>query len=182
MNDQKQNQRDADLDRLFGRVKDLAVEAPPFLATRVLARVRERRESSRKLRFWRYISLGLAGSFALVAVALLRPLAKEERFEAQVGKPHVVMVKVQDLQSYAVAKAEIELPDGVFFHSESFPAIREKRSLQLAWNQSAKRPFLPFVLEANTAGEKVVRMRFRDQAGKVLLERQVHIVFRKAES
>lgn len=173
------------LEGLFAQAAALPLEPPPFLATRVAAQAAAKLRDRRQLSFWRRLSAGLAACAAVAAVVVVvvvvgkRPPASPETLAAVVNKPHVVMVKLQELP--ALASAEIELPDGVYFYSESIPGLKEKRELRLAWSPGAK-PYLPFVVKGETEGARQVTLRFRGAGGELLEERRIEIFFRKGKS
>lgn len=179
--EQIQEREDQALKALFGRASSLPLEPSPFLATRVLAEVKARSREKRKLRFWQALSGSLAVSFA-IAFVLLKPAASPDGLEAGINKPHVVMVKVQEASRAQIASAEVELPDDVYFYSETFPGLKERRELKIAWSQETDKPYFPFVVKSDHTGTKLVKVRFRDRSGGVLLENNIQIHFVKAGS
>lgn len=181
MNDFPNRQEQEKLEGLFARAATLDLGPDPYLATRVAARAAESRGARRQLFFWRALSAGLGGValLVLVAFALTRHHGAPASLQAVVNKPHVVMVKLQELPG--LAAAEIELPDGVYFYSESIPGLKEKRELRLAWAPGAK-PYLPFVVKGEAEGTREVTVRFRGHDGELLEERKIEIAFRKERS
>ncbi len=180
MNDFPNKEEHDKLQRLFAQASAVPLDPPPFLATRAAAHGAAMHRSRRQLFFWRFLSAGLASAFAIAFVfASYGPSSHSNRLAASVNKPHVVMVKVQELPS--LAAAEIELPEGVYFYSESIPGLKERRELKLAWAPGAK-PYLPFVVTGDSEGMRQVTVRLRDSDGKVLEERKIEILFRRERS
>ena len=87
-------------------------------------------------------------------------------------------MEVAELRGSAIAYAEIELPDDVTFYSEKYPDLHEERGLRLAWLERYEKDALPIVVRSSTPGLKRVELRFLDQNGTVLEERQLEIDFR----
>lgn len=171
----------SELEALFARAARVPMPASPYLATRVLARSRELANAKRKLRLWQALSFGLVTA-GLLVLFVLPKFSSDQKLEAQVNKPQVVMVKMQEAGPAAIASAEIALPEGVFFFSETIPGLKEKRELKVAWSRAAEKPYFPFVVRAEEAGTKVVTVRFRDSAGYIVTERAISIRFTKVSS
>ena len=172
MSDLNQNHSEADrdtrLEALFARALAIPVEAPAFLETRVLAR---------RLFFWRAWALGLGAACCVVVSIAFFSSGHGIDLRAGVGTPHVVRVELENLDKALVANAEIVLPDGVFFYSESFPGIRDRRELKFAWADGKSPHNLPFVIKSDSPGVHLVRVLFRDGNGAVVGERVLKIEF-----
>lgn len=152
-------------------------KAPLGLKTRVLAELRERR-ATRKARFWKWAAiLSPVTSAAVAAVVWLGLQQQPSAFEAAVNRNILVKIEVADLRSEQIAFAEIELPDGVRFESSTYPELREKRSLVLAWSGSLEQASLPLVVRASDTGLKSVKVRFLNKERQTVEEKTVKIRF-----
>jgi hypothetical protein len=163
------------VDQAFSEVRRIGMEPSPYLRTRVLAELRERNSRHKAVYLWKRVA---AGCFGLAMAAVIwTSLSRTPAFEAVVHQPYVVRVEMAELQTEVIAGAEISLPDGVYFYSEAFPDLKEKRVLDLAWNASLKKPVLPFVINGDHKGLKEVKVKFFDKERKVVAERTLRIEF-----
>jgi hypothetical protein len=167
----------SDLKGVFSKLPGGSLGSNPHLATRVLAARRERLAGSVP-RFWKFLALATSAlSLALVAGFLYTSL-RGPRFEAFVGRPFVVKMEVSDLSELKIARAEIHLPEGVYFDVGQ-PELRERRSLTLAWSNGASKEFVPIVLGASEEGTRKVTVLFFDEAGALVGEKSVEIRLKK---
>lgn len=152
-------------------------EASPFLKTRVLAGVRERRESRRRVRRWKVLAAvstaAAAGLLAAMAVMLVRPGAD---FEAVSGQPYAVRVELEKGEGTGVQLARIRLPEGVEFYSAAFPQLRARRSLVVEWDPSAGDK-LPIVVAGRESGVKTIEIEFLNAKEERIGSREVRIRF-----
>jgi len=105
-------------------------------------------------------------------------LAPSGGFRAAIDTPFVVRVDVEELKAYQIARAEIELPHGVFFYSQKYPEIQDQRSLALAWNAEINNTQLPFIIRSSETGSKIVTVRFFDFEGRIVATRELKINFK----
>ena len=161
--------------QLFQEVKRITFVPPPYLKTRALAELMERRQRARGLFFWR-LTAAASTAMALVAVVWLT-LAQNVIFMAVTGRPFVVKIEMEDLDTYRIAQAEIVLPEGLHFYSETIPELHDRRSLVVAWDRETTNGKLPFVIRTDQEGSKKVLVRFFDQNRAVVAERKLEINF-----
>jgi len=60
--------------------------------------------------------------------------------------------------------------------------LREKRSLRFAWDPTADRKSLPFVIRGVNQGIQTVMVRFFDDSGNTVTEKQLRIKFEGGQS
>ena len=161
------------VDGLFRRLRQVPVEPPPFLGTRVFAELRQRARRPGWLA-WSSTLVGILAVATLVFVLMAEP-----RYEAFVAQPFLVKIELKSLQLRNVKLAEIVLPDGVRF---PLPGLDREKRLRLAWKAGDDRPFFSFVLKGDKVGMKKVVVRFRDERDRVVAERRLHIRMRGATS
>jgi hypothetical protein len=163
--------------KVFEAAKKLELKAPPHLATRVMAEVREREARRDPSRLWKRFSAALGVGLAAVLawnVALLN--RSESNFTAPLGE--VMVVRVETLKNFEIAQARILLPDGVEFSSQDFPQIRERRSLTLQWKKEFSGDVLPVLVRGTSAGERTVIVQFLDLNQEIISERRISIHFK----
>lgn len=185
MNSSPQNDRDSDLAALFAHAKSIEVSPSPFLATRVLAELRSRRTQARKLFVWRFSAISSSLALAIFSAYLFITPNRPPEFAARIGKPHVVRVSLAELNSQKSLRAQVILPDGLYFFSEGFPEIRKQREFTFTWKQgenNATRTSLPFVVQSEAQGTKQVKVRFYDDSNALIAERAISIHFTQAGS
>jgi hypothetical protein len=165
-----------DIRNLFAQVAASSFEADPYLETRVLAKLRGKKSTPLSLEFWKRIAIGSSAlSMVLLiglGVFLLKPSSHPEAF---VGEPFAVKLEVRDLQKFAIAKAKIELPDGVNFELEEVPELANQREVTLTWKNQGESHFIPFILKGNEVGQKTVKIVFYDKANNVVAERKLSV-------
>ncbi|MGE0614240.1 MAG: hypothetical protein AB7P04_01255 [Bacteriovoracia bacterium] len=165
------------------KVKASATGGPvpsPYLKTRVLARIAETERARRTSGAWRRLALATSTA-AVLAVSWLsyQTLKPKPDFVANVEQVVIIRVAVEDLQHQPIAKARIELDEGVQFYSEGMPAVETQRFLQLAWNAELIGSHLPIVVTAKKSGARQVHVRFFDEAGTQLAEKTIRVQFKK---
>jgi hypothetical protein len=165
---------------LFNKARAISLEAPPYMQTRILAELRERQSRSWKLSLWRRLAVSCA-AFGMGLLIWVSAFQSSGIFEAVALKPHVVRVEIKDLESELLAGAEISLPEGVSFYSEAFPELKEKRTLELAWEKGQK-PFIPFVIQGDQTGIKEIKVKFLDSNRSVIAEKILKVRFMEKNS
>jgi hypothetical protein len=172
-NQHDENKRLVDL--VFNEARQMDLHPSPYMKTRILAELRDRKSRKQSVNLWKRVA---AGCFAMALGLLIwTSTMKSTAFEAVVNQPYVVRVEMAELQTELIAGAEIELPDGVYFYSEAYPELKEKRNLDLAWNGNLNKPVLPFVINGEHKGIKEVKVKFFDRERKVIAERALKIAF-----
>lgn len=156
--------------------RQMDLQPSPYMRTRILAELRDRKSRKQAVSLWKRVA---AGCFTMAVGALIwtSMFTGKASFEAVVNQPYVVRVEMTELKTELIAGAEISLPDGVYFYSESYPELKEKRSLDLAWNGSLERPVLPFVIHGEHKGRKEVKVKFFDRERNIVAERALRIEF-----
>ena len=160
--------------QLFSAADEALPEPSPFLETRIRAQLEENatRAKLRRWRRWAILS-PLAAAALVLSIFVYRPA----ELRAPVNTSIVIRVEVEELRGSAIAYAEVELPDDVTFYSEKYPDLHRERELRLAWLDRYEKDALPIVVRSSTPGLKRVELRFLDQNGTVLEERQLEIDF-----
>jgi hypothetical protein len=176
MNDKIENEIKAAFEKNIGSD---AIQPPPYMKTRILARFRE---LNRKAGVLMWKKLIFAGAALAILVVFGLKIFVYDFTSANIGVPLAVKIEVNELKNSQIAFAEIVLPDGVMFYSQKFPEFREKRSLTLDWEIAVKNGHLPFVIEGGSAGRKVIVVRFFDLENKLIAEKSLKISFEKHES
>jgi hypothetical protein len=164
----------------FNKARQMDLQPSPYMKTRIMAELRERNSRKHTVSLWKRVA---AGGFAFgLGMLIWTSTLKSTAFEAVVNQPYVVRVEIAELQTELIAGAEIALPDGVFFYSENYPELKEKRNLELAWNGNLKQSVLPFVINGDHKGLKEVKVRFFNSDKKVIAERILKIDFKMPTS
>jgi hypothetical protein len=168
---------------IFAKAKDIDFGAPPYLETRVMARLREREaaQARRSIRLWRGFSL-LSGALSLLLVSWIafQRIHGDGSLLAPVDRAVVVRVEMTGLESIQrVARIRIDLPSGVRFHSQEHRGLSRDSSVLVSVDPSKKLPYVPFAIRADQAGTKPILIRFLDERDVVLGERLLDIRFEK---
>ena len=155
---------------VFGRLN--TVEAPPYLARRVVARSQERSRTVREVRVWRWVA-ALSVTAVLAITVALRTQHKAETFYTM--KPYVLQVGLEDLR--LADSAEIDLPDGLTFVSAN-EDIQTARTLRLpvSLNKEGK-PRLPFVVRSEKSGQAAVQVRIYDSEDRLIQTKTLNLSF-----
>lgn len=157
------------------QLRKLSVDPPPYLKARVLSELSLLKSHKRGVRLWQWLA-GASSALGAIAVVWLT-LARTPVFMAVTDRPFVVKIEMEELETFRVASAEIVLPDGIHFYSQSFPELGQKRSLSVAWSAEASKGQLPFVIQGEQAGNKVVLVKFYDRDHNQVGERKLEIKF-----
>lgn len=172
-----ENRDEKQIKALLGRLRDTETAEPsPYLKTRVLARVREEKRKASRVRQWLW---GFCGATATGAVAMIAWIqVSSPTFKAVAHQPVAVRVDMKDLGGKNIARATVELPEGVQFFSKKFPEIAAKTSLDLP--VAAAPHALPIVIQADEAGMKSVKVRFFNEENRFVAERVLKIQFKRS--
>ncbi|MCB0420076.1 MAG: hypothetical protein KDD61_03720 [Bdellovibrionales bacterium] len=169
-------------ENLLKLAKKFTPQPDVYMSTRVLAQVREKRLRKRQ---WGFALLSsVVGSLltAIVFLSIQNLPTKAVHFAALVDKPYVVRMEMDQLNNQNIFEAEIVLAQGLLFHSDEFSDLQEKQSLVFAWPKDFEGDVFPFVIKGTQEGIKPVKVRFFDEAGEVLEEREIKIRFEKSVS
>ena len=147
----------------------------PYLKTRVLARLREKKSKSLLSRWKWFAILSTACSLLLLAGFFLHTRSD---FSAQLGQPVLVKVEMENIKDSQIAFAEIVLPEGVHFYSSQFPEMNDKRSLTLSWNPSLANGKLPFVVKSTVSGGRQIHVLLKGADNQVLGDKILRIDFK----
>ncbi len=171
MKDPNHNQAPAEIKTVFNGLRQLPHEAEPYLETRVLAQLRERRKHGNSLVWWKRLAIGTSAFSALAVALLVVWFVRGTTYEAFVDQPFVVRIELKDLNQEKIAKARIELPPGVRFDIEQYPELKDAKTLTLHWTKQDSTGVFPFVLSATEAGLKTVKVKFFNAKDDVVAER-----------
>ena len=150
--DPQELERDAKA--IFARLP--AVEAPPFLAGRVLALTLEGRRGRKEVLLWRWVAALSCTAMLAYFVVLHAPTSRESLLA---DTSYVIHLNLDDAEMRLASSAEVELPDGVEFVS-SDAAVRGLRRLRLPVDAAdVGRNRLPFVVMSNRAGTLPLQVR-----------------------
>lgn len=154
---------------------ELKAEPSPYLKYRVLNQCRELKRRSRWLKAWQWstattLAMGLLGW----ALLLKSPSAS---FQAALHRPQLVRMEVTDLAKEQLARAQIELPHGVYFYSEEFPDLEKQRRISFEWSVGEEAEHLPFVVTAKETGVKTIKVKFFDHGNKLIGTKELAIDF-----
>lgn len=175
-----QPQNNKKLEGMLEAARSTHVTTSPFFAARTLAEYRARQKDTFTLRVWKAVALtSLSLCFAFV-VSLTMRHETSTPYLAAVAKPYVVKIQMAEFQEYNIVEAEIELPEGVSFYSKSYPELKEKRSLRIAWDAQTEQSVLPFVIQGAASGQKLVKVRFFDSNNQAVSERELNIRFQES--
>ena len=149
----------------------------PYLKTRILAVARELRATERKLFFWKMFStLSMA---CLVMSLYFHPFTNHQN-SIPLNTPYVIHMNFNDQESTHVAIAEIQLPQGISFHSEKNLSLREARQLRLpVFLTKDGRYKLPFVVVASGEGTKKIHVRLFDKDNHLVKESFIKVNFNR---
>jgi len=171
-----------EMKKVFDGLRQMPLEPDPFLETRVLAQLRERRGHGTSLAWWRRLAIG-ASAFSVLAVTLLvMRNVSGSSYEAFVDQPFVVRIEMKTLNQEKIAKARIELPPGVHFDIEDYPELKAQAQLTLHWTKQEAGGVFPFVLSATEAGAKTVKVKFFDDNDVLVAERVFRLKLKSAKS
>jgi len=165
--------------RILDPIREHSPEPHPYWKTRILARLEESTNQTRSAQIWKF-SFAFSSVFGVVGILFAGYLLSNNNprtqvgFIAEVNKPYVLRVDLKELINDAqIASAEIHLSDGLYFYSETYPDLGEKRSLRVAWEK--ERPVLPFVLVGSEVGLKPVKIAFYNKDMQLVIEKEINI-------
>lgn len=172
------------VNELFETPRGVAMSPSPFLKGQTLARIRELERESRAparsgwgLRIPKWSIAGLATA-ALAAVWFYAP--GRGAFVAPVGKELVVLVHEEGQQFRTVSAVQVELPEGVRFHSDEFPQLAGQAVLTLPWQAGAGPDSdLPVVIQSTESGLKRIKIRYLDSEQREVTSREMRIRFKQ---
>jgi hypothetical protein len=171
-----------DLKNTFDAIRSIPLEVDPFLETRVLAELRGRKSGRHSLLIWKRFAFGSSAlTFSILLLSAVW-LFHDKTYEAFVNKPFVVRIELKNLDQTQIAKAEIELPDNVYFDVAQYPELKEQRTLSLHWTKRDSTEAFPFVLSATESGMKTVKVRFLSENNEVVATRVFNIRLKAAEN
>ncbi len=171
-------EKDSNFEHLYKELRKEPIQAPDFVESQILARLRERQASRGRLVLWRFAAFAL--TILLVSLGIFQLQQSQDGFEVEVNKPYAVRVPLTELNVSEFAEAEIELPEGVYFYSKTMEDLNTMQSLRVAWDDSFDREFIPFVIKSNIEGTKEVLVKFYSEDNKVLSQKKVKLQFIRA--
>lgn len=189
LNDHDSDSAEQEIRDIFRKVDHEVPGPSPYLKTRVLALYRERMQSHRKLFFWKLATLsGTAfGVAALVFVFLLQgpvpsshPGAPVPQVRALVGQPMAIQLRAAQLKANGrgpVQRVEVSLSDGIRFYSPNHPEISRLKRIVLDAGTLTGKSEYPIIVRSDTAGAKIITIRFLNGEGQILKERNLETTF-----
>jgi hypothetical protein len=177
--DQNQNKNDLGAHPAFVHLRDIHPQPSAFMKHRILARVGEKpQRTSKELWFWRALS---AGALALCAVLAFRGHIGVRNVDENIAyaqQAYVIHVALNDERVRDAVAAGVELPEGVTFFSKTHPEVAELRSMELAITPGTEGPTrLPFVVRAEHAGIKQIKMKFYNANRDLIYEKEMSVRF-----
>jgi hypothetical protein len=104
--------------------------------------------------------------------------APKDTYSALTGKPFVVRLELEQLRREHVDYASIELPAGVYFHSDKYPDIKTQNRLEVAVAELGDLEKLPFVIRSDDGGTKQITISLFDKNKKLISEKKLGIIFK----
>jgi hypothetical protein len=150
------------------------VQPSPYFAARVAANLKSRKQATRQLRLWKWLSaLSFTAVIGLVIMLTSRP-KPDVLFAYQ---PYVIQVKLDESDIQLASRAEVELPEGVNFVSRN-QVVRSLRSLSLPLHSKRTGIHkLPFVILSTKAGSFAVRIRLYDSSKHLIDTKTMNLRF-----
>jgi hypothetical protein len=170
------NEQENRIKALFEQARGLTYEPSPYLETRVLAELRERKHRHSSLLFWKQVALA-ASTACLALFIYVTFFTGNGAYNAQVNQAVAVRIELVKTLSSEIALAQIDLPEGVRFYSRRHPELQDQRQLTVAWESLKGKSHLPFVVKADTAGIRTVRVSFYDRNHVVVTTKTLKINF-----
>lgn len=165
----------------FGPMRDSPVEAPPFMKSRIMARLDEKSRLSRQVRLWKWATGLATGACAITAVVALGPWRTQptQGSAAYLAmRPYVIHVDLGGERLAGARSAEVELPEGVHFVSKTHPEVAELRSMRLEVPEAFEgRSRLPFVVTSDKEGLARLKLKIFDDGDQLLQERVLSVRF-----
>jgi len=180
------NQIQEDVKQVFEEIQKLPLEPRPYLETRVLSELHKKTlpipVSLPSLHFWKRLAITSSVLTVVALIVVSTRFFPQATYEAFVGQPFVVRIELKNLNQTQIAKARIQLPEGVFFDLEDYPELKNTRTLTLRWSHLRNEEIFPFVLSARETGLKTVRVDFLDENSGIIAERIFHIQLKGPQS
>ena len=163
-------------------LKSLSMEPSPFLKTRVLAQMRERKQSQvgtvhgyiKKY----FMHAGLATAFIFVVTfSFLQNKTVIPTYET--GQAYVIRMDIRPYKDSKIAYAEVVLGDErVQFSSSKFAEISAQKKLTVSWDNLVEKQFLPIVIKGMSAGQSKVVVNFYDSENNLVKSQDVNLNFK----
>src|SRR4051812_6657976 len=99
----------------FSALRNSEISPSPFMKTRVLAKLNERRHASKEVLFWRWVSGLTLAAFATVTFLHFKAPQVGAESHVVAMQPYVIHLDLGDTHSTGAVIAEIELPEGIHF-------------------------------------------------------------------
>lgn len=180
-NETLSSKEEQQLNTLFSQLREMEVEASPYLKTRVLAHLDEQKKIRRSLLFWKLLSAGSVMSVVIVGFLALG-LYQKAPSDGVTKQAYVIHLDFNQADKNLVAHAEVELPQDVHFVSSN-KAIQEERKLKLPVQvKEAGRGKLPFVVTSEFSGEKEIKVRLLNEKDELVREQVLKLKFAKQGS
>jgi len=160
----------------FAGLRSEPVTAPPYLKTRVLAGLREKRKSRKSILLWRGAALFSTG-FCAILLFVFVGTKTENILVAEVGTPQAIRLNLESDGEWAIAEVEIVLPNGVKFFSKRFPEMENHKSFRLAFKDIKKFKTIPFVVQVFETGQRTLLIRIYDSNGELKKTEELKINF-----
>lgn len=179
-NDFKSEDKDQ-IANLFQAVNNVSLDPSPYMRTRVLAVLREDQRPFYRVKVWKLFSA--VSMFVLVLVsAYAISLMNKIESSGVAREAYVIHVNFSENDLSKVANAEVVLPDGVRFVSKKGLA-EGKKMLRLPIDiKSVGRGKLPFVVTANSDGEKQILVRLLDEHNQLVREQVLNFKFARQDN
>ncbi len=158
---------------LFQEAQKQPLDSNPFLKTRILAELKLAKEKKRSL-MWK--SFAFVSPLVVAAALLIVFFLQSSSFNAVINQNILVKIEVKEIDP-KVAFAEIELPDGVYFHSKLYPDISKKRTLLFVIDESFLGGHIPIVIKSEKTGSKKLKVNFLNSEQKSVEKRFIKINF-----
>jgi hypothetical protein len=91
----------------------------------------------------------------------------------------LVNFEVKELNSEAIAYAEIKLPEGVSFYSKKFPEYSRKRVIRLNWEYAVQDDRVSFVMRGSEVGKKVIDVTFFGYDQNIISKKKIRVLFKE---
>lgn len=177
-NDQNEGYSNEQSKAALQSLKSLSMEPSPFLKTRVLAQMRERKQE--KVGFFKkyFMHAGLATAFLFVITfSFLQNKTVMPTYTT--GQDYVIRMDIRPYKDSKIAYAEVVLGDGkVEFSSSKFSEISAQKKLTVSWENLVEKQFLPIVIKGMRAGQSKVVVNFYDSENNLVKSQDVNLNFK----
>jgi hypothetical protein len=177
MEEKEFNELEAKAKALFAGLKSNPPGPSPYLKTRVLAELREKKERKKSLFVWKVSALFSTGLCALLLFVFMGTPAGKPTLVAEIGSPQAIRLDLESGGEWAIAEVEIILPNGVKFYSKAFPEMGDHKSFRLAFQGNQKTKTLPLVIQALEKGKRTLLIKMYDQSGELKKIEELNIDF-----